>query len=170
MTLPFVREDIPLAIVFRALGVESDKVLLLPSCSPLTLFLPRHPAPLPDSPLPPSLGVLPHAPSALQDIIQHIVYDQNDSRMLELLRPSIAEAQSVNTKNLSLAFIANRGTLGVGVVGRERLTYATNIMQNVSLLTLTLTLTLAFALTFTLTTAALLLSPPFSYSLLTSCM
>lgn len=51
--------------------------------------------------------------------------------MLELLRPSIAEAQSINTKNLALSFIANRGTLGVGVVGRERLVYASNLMQNV---------------------------------------
>merc|ERR1711871_1783931 len=50
--VPYTRKEIPLAVVFRALGVVSD-----------------------------------------QDILRHVVYDFDDEAMLEMVRPSLAEAK-----------------------------------------------------------------------------
>lgn len=85
-----VREDIPIGIMFRALGLTTDK-----------------------------------------DIIQHICYDLQDVRMLELLRPSIEESFPVQTREIAEIYIANRGVSGVGVAKEDRLRYARVLLQNV---------------------------------------
>lgn len=51
VNLPYIRSDIPILVLFRALGFVADK-----------------------------------------DILQHIVYDFEDTEMMEALRPSIEEA------------------------------------------------------------------------------
>lgn len=45
-----------------------------------------------------------------RDILQHIVYDFNDSEMMEALRPSIEEAQPINTQMLALDYIGKRAS------------------------------------------------------------
>jgi DNA-directed RNA polymerase II subunit RPB2 len=87
--IPNVREDIPIGIMFRALGLTTDK-----------------------------------------DIIQHICYDLQDVRMLELLRPSIEESFPVQTREIAEIYIANRGVAGVGVAKEDRLAYAKVLLQN----------------------------------------
>lgn len=89
VTLPYVREDIPLGVVFRALGDISDK-----------------------------------------DIIERICYDLNDTRMLELLRPSIEEAYPIQSREVAEVFIANRGTAGIGVLREDRIRYAQGLLRN----------------------------------------
>jgi DNA-directed RNA polymerase II subunit RPB2 len=64
-----------------------------------------------------------------RDILQHIVYDLNDNRMMDLLRPSLEEAFAYQSKDLALDFIARRGTAGVGVSKARRLAYAKEILQ-----------------------------------------
>lgn len=58
-TLPYIRADIPILIIFRALGLTADK-----------------------------------------DILQHVVYDFNDTAMMEALRPSIEEAFPIQTQEV----------------------------------------------------------------------
>jgi DNA-directed RNA polymerase II subunit RPB2 len=55
--IPYVKADIPILILFRALGVVNDK-----------------------------------------EILEHIVYDFEDTEMMEMLRPSIEEAQPVQSQ------------------------------------------------------------------------
>jgi DNA-directed RNA polymerase II subunit RPB2 len=40
-----------------------------------------------------------------RDILEHIVYDYNDTEMMEALRPSIEEAQPVQTQEMALDYI-----------------------------------------------------------------
>jgi hypothetical protein len=40
-----------------------------------------------------------------RDILEHIVYDYNDTEMMEALRPSIEEAQPVQSQELALDYI-----------------------------------------------------------------
>lgn len=40
-----------------------------------------------------------------KDILEHIVYDFNDTEMMEGLRPSIEEAQPVQSQELALDYI-----------------------------------------------------------------
>jgi len=89
VAIPLVREDIPVGIMFRALGLTTDK-----------------------------------------DIIQHICYDLQDIRMLELLRPSIEESFPVQTREVAEIYIANRGVSGVGVAKDDRVQYAKVLLQN----------------------------------------
>ncbi len=58
-TLPYIRSDVPILIIFRALGLTADK-----------------------------------------DILQHVVYDFNDTEMMEALRPSIEEAFPIQTQEV----------------------------------------------------------------------
>ncbi|KAI9718514.1 MAG: DNA-dependent RNA polymerase II [Chrysothrix sp. TS-e1954] len=85
-SLPYVKADIPLAVVFRALGVVSD-----------------------------------------EDILNHIVYDQSDLQMLEMLKPSIEEAVSIQATEEALDFIARRGTQTN--VKDKRIKFAKDVMQ-----------------------------------------
>ncbi|KAF2107630.1 hypothetical protein BDV96DRAFT_505850 [Lophiotrema nucula] len=84
--LPYVKADVPMAVVFRALGVVSD-----------------------------------------EDILNHIVYDRNDTQMLELLKPSIEEGAMIQDRESALDWIAKRGN-NQGTKDR-RLKFARDVMQ-----------------------------------------
>lgn len=58
-TLPYIKSDVPILIIFRALGLTADK-----------------------------------------DILQHVVYDFNDTEMMEALRPSIEEAFPIQNQEV----------------------------------------------------------------------
>jgi len=80
--IPYIRDDIPIVIVFRALGFVADK-----------------------------------------EILEHIIYDLHDERMMELLKPSLEEASVIQSQNVALDFIGKRGISGVGVVREKRIKY-----------------------------------------------
>lgn len=61
-TIPYIRSDVPILIIFRALGLTADK-----------------------------------------DILQHVVYDFNDTGMMEALRPSIEEAFPIQTQEVDMS-------------------------------------------------------------------
>jgi len=92
VTLPYSREDIPLALVFRALGIISDK-----------------------------------------EILERIVYDLDDARMLELLKPSIEEAFACQSRAVAEIYIGNRSQTGVGTVREEQIKYTRKMMQSLFL-------------------------------------
>uniref|UniRef100_A0A7S0WZH0 DNA-directed RNA polymerase subunit beta n=1 Tax=Chlamydomonas leiostraca TaxID=1034604 RepID=A0A7S0WZH0_9CHLO len=85
--IPYIKADIPIFILFRAMGVVADK-----------------------------------------DILEHIVYDFGDTDMMEALRPSIEEAQPVQSQELALDYIGKRGS-AVGVTKAKRIEYAREIIQ-----------------------------------------
>ena len=87
VVVPMVRKEIPVIILFRALGFESDK-----------------------------------------QILSHICYDFEDDQMMQLLRPSLMEAISYNTKELALDFIGKRAT-NPGTTRKGRIDYARDILQ-----------------------------------------
>jgi DNA-directed RNA polymerase II subunit RPB2 len=62
-SLPYVHDEIPIVIVFRALGFVADR-----------------------------------------DILEHICYDLNDKRMMELLRPSLEEAFFIRSREVHSQF------------------------------------------------------------------
>ncbi len=86
-TLPYIKTEIPLVIVFRALGVVSD-----------------------------------------EDILSHIVYDRQDTEMLEMLKPCIEEAFVIQDREVALDFIGKRGN-SQGITRDKRIKYARDIMQ-----------------------------------------
>ena len=86
-TLPYIRTDIPVVIIFRALGFISDK-----------------------------------------DIIGHIVYDLDDTEMMERFRPSLEEASPIQNQSVALDYIGKRGS-AVNVGRRERIQYAKDVLQ-----------------------------------------
>jgi DNA-directed RNA polymerase II subunit RPB2 len=45
-----------------------------------------------------------------KDILEHIVYSFEDHEMMEALRPSIEEAQPINTQELALDYIGKRAS------------------------------------------------------------
>ena len=85
VSVPYVKTEIPIGVVFRALGIVSD-----------------------------------------EDILSHIVYDSNDTQMLEILKPSLAESAPIQSQDYALQFIATRGAL---TSASKRLKYARDIMQ-----------------------------------------
>ena len=86
-TLPYIRTDIPVVVIFRALGLNADK-----------------------------------------EIIEHIVYDFNDTEMMERFRPSLEEATPIQNQQTALDYIGKRGS-AVNVPRRERVQYARDILQ-----------------------------------------
>jgi DNA-directed RNA polymerase II subunit RPB2 len=86
-TLPYIKADIPLCVVFRALGVVSD-----------------------------------------EEILNHIVYDRNDSQMFEMLKPSIEEGTDKQSVEMCLDFIARRGSSMLGSRDK-RIRYAREVLQ-----------------------------------------
>ncbi|KAB8446166.1 hypothetical protein FH972_025148 [Carpinus fangiana] len=86
VSLPYVKSEIPICIVFRALGIVSD-----------------------------------------EDILNHIVYDRNDTQMLEMLKASIEEAFVIQTREVALDYIGKRGsTMGTR---EKRIKFARDILQ-----------------------------------------
>ncbi|XP_042502979.1 DNA-directed RNA polymerase II subunit RPB2-like isoform X2 [Macadamia integrifolia] len=86
-TLPCIRKEIPIIIVFRALGFVADK-----------------------------------------DILKLICYDFSDTKMMELLLPSLEEAFVIQNQQVALDYIGKRGT-EVGVTRKKRIKYAKDILQ-----------------------------------------
>lgn len=86
-TIPYVKSDIPIVLVFRALGVVPDG-----------------------------------------DILEHICYDQDDSEMLEMLKPCIEEGFVVQDREVALDFIGRRGS-AMGITRDKRMRYARDILQ-----------------------------------------
>ncbi|KAJ9657739.1 DNA-dependent RNA polymerase II [Coniosporium apollinis] len=85
-TLPYIKADIPIVWIFRALGIGSD-----------------------------------------QDILDLIVYDSQDTQMLELLRPSLIESQSLQHQEDCLDMIGRRGAQAGSKA--KRIKYARDILQ-----------------------------------------
>lgn len=85
--IPYIKQDIPIMIVFRALGLVSDR-----------------------------------------DILEHILFDEKDPSMFELLRPSLEETIAYHDQNECLDYIGKRGA-AEGVVQSKRIQYAKDILQ-----------------------------------------
>lgn len=85
--IPYIRQEIPIAIVFRALGFVSDK-----------------------------------------DILSHICCDGGDTAMMNLLRPSLEEASSIQRQDDALDFIGKRANT-VGALKERRMLYARQVLQ-----------------------------------------
>ncbi|MBE7180123.1 MAG: hypothetical protein INR71_02760, partial [Terriglobus roseus] len=85
-TLPYIKSDIPIAILFRALGLISD-----------------------------------------EEILKHIVYDRNDTQMLEMLKPCIEEAFLIQDQQVALDFIGKRAEK-IGT-REKRIRFAKDILQ-----------------------------------------
>eukprot|EP00899_Mesostigma_viride_P018122 jgi/Mesvir1/26310/Mv22493-RA.1 len=86
-TIPYIRSDIPIIVLFRALGFVADK-----------------------------------------DILERIVYNFEDTAMMELLRPSLEEAFVIQNQQVALDYIGKRGST-VGVTREKRIKYARDILQ-----------------------------------------
>eukprot|EP01121_Diplochlamys_sp_Union-15-3_P019096 TRINITY_DN7104_c0_g1_i1.p1 TRINITY_DN7104_c0_g1~~TRINITY_DN7104_c0_g1_i1.p1 ORF type:complete len:732 (+),score=140.11 TRINITY_DN7104_c0_g1_i1:22-2217(+) len=86
--IPYVKDEIPVVIIFRALGFVADR-----------------------------------------EILEHICYDLNDKRMMELLRPSLTEAFVIQNREVALDFIGKRGNAGVGALREKRIKYARELLQ-----------------------------------------
>ena len=86
--IPYVKVDVPIIILFRALGLESDK-----------------------------------------DIMDYIVFDENDNTFKELLRPSLDFSSDYRGKEQCLEYIGNKATKGEEKSREERLRRAEEILR-----------------------------------------
>ncbi|VEL23807.1 unnamed protein product, partial [Protopolystoma xenopodis] len=66
--LPYIKQEIPVLVVFRALGFVADR-----------------------------------------DILEHIIYDFDDSEMREMIKPSLDDAFVIQEQKVALNFIGSRG-------------------------------------------------------------
>ena len=87
--IPYVKADIPIVILFRALGLESDK-----------------------------------------DIMDYIIFDEEDNSFKELLRPSLEYASEYRGKKECLEYIGNKATRGEESKEEERIKRAEDILRN----------------------------------------
>eukprot|EP00039_Didymoeca_costata_P011795 m.166824 g.166824 ORF g.166824 m.166824 type:complete len:1186 (+) comp15295_c0_seq1:166-3723(+) len=87
-TIPYIKSDISVILLFRALGFVSDR-----------------------------------------DILEHIVYDFEDSEMMTMLRPSLNEALVVQDQDLALDHIGKRGLPSLMVHKAKRIAHAKDILQ-----------------------------------------
>ena len=85
--IPYIRQDINIILLFRALGLDQDK-----------------------------------------DILDHIIFDDNDTSMLELLRPSLEDAFEIHEQNKALDYIGRRGA-AESVEQAKRISYAKDMLQ-----------------------------------------
>ncbi|XP_049849385.1 DNA-directed RNA polymerase II subunit rpb2-like [Schistocerca gregaria] len=81
------RDDVPIIIVFRAFGFESDK-----------------------------------------DILEHICYDLEDERMVELIKPSLVEGREIRTRDTALEWIGTTNTTFQSI-SQSRLRFAEEVLQ-----------------------------------------
>ena len=86
--IPYVKTDIPIVILFRALGIESDK-----------------------------------------DILDYIIFDENDNSFKELLRPSLDYSNDYREKEECLEYIGNKATKGEEKSRYERIKRAEEILR-----------------------------------------
>ena len=86
--IPYVKQDVPIIILFRALGLESDK-----------------------------------------DIMDYIVFDENDNTFKELLRPSLDFASDYRGKEQCLEYIGNKATRGEVKSLEERIRRGEEILR-----------------------------------------
>ena len=86
--IPYVKSDIPIVILFRALGIESDK-----------------------------------------DILDYIIFDENDNSFKELLRPSLEYSIEFREKEECLEYIGNKATKGEEKGRIERIKRAEEILR-----------------------------------------
>jgi DNA-directed RNA polymerase II subunit RPB2 len=87
-TIPYIRQEIPIIVVFRALNAVADR-----------------------------------------EIMELIVYDfHNNKDMMEMLRPSLEEAATIQDQNVALDYIGKRGTT-TGATREKRIKYAKEILQ-----------------------------------------
>jgi DNA-directed RNA polymerase II subunit RPB2 len=66
--------------------------------------------------------------TADKDIIEHIVYDFEDSEMMERFRPSLEEASPIQSQLVALDYIGKRGP-SINVGRRERVQFAREVLQ-----------------------------------------
>ena len=85
--LPYIKAEVPICILFRALGFVSDR-----------------------------------------EILEHIVYDFDDTEMMENIKPSLDEAFVIQEQEVALNFIGSRGSKP-GVNKDKRIRYAKDILQ-----------------------------------------
>lgn len=67
-----------------------------------------------------------------RDILEHMIYDFDDSEMMELVKPSLDEAFFFQDQESALNFIGTRGAKP-GVPKEKRLRYAKEILQKETL-------------------------------------
>ena len=87
-SIPMVREDIPVAILLRALDIIPDK--------------------------------------AIQDLM---IYDHSDSDMIDMLRASLEEAQTIRTREDALDYIAKKGS-NYGYNREARMRFAMSMLED----------------------------------------
>jgi DNA-directed RNA polymerase II subunit RPB2 len=63
-----------------------------------------------------------------KDIMEHIIYDFDDSQLMEMLRPSMEEAAVVQSDTVALDFIGKRGNT-VGSTKDKRISFAEDVLQ-----------------------------------------
>lgn len=63
-----------------------------------------------------------------RDILDRICYDHKDTKLMDMLRPSLEEAFVIQDQNVALDYIGKRGT-AVGVSRDKRIKYAKEILQ-----------------------------------------
>eukprot|EP00042_Codosiga_hollandica_P059449 m.916301 g.916301 ORF g.916301 m.916301 type:complete len:1179 (+) comp60162_c0_seq1:57-3593(+) len=88
VSIPYIKDEIPVIILFRALGILTDK-----------------------------------------QILDYVIYDSDDTEMMEMLKPSLHEALDVQEELLALDFIGKRGGVRPGVTKEKRIKYARDILQ-----------------------------------------
>ena len=89
--MPYIRAEIPIVILFRALGSVTDR-----------------------------------------DIMDHVIYNMEDTEMLELLRPSLEEASGIQTQELALDYIGKRSGI-TGATKEKRISYAREVLMKETL-------------------------------------
>ncbi|KAH7817182.1 putative DNAdirected RNA polymerase, beta subunit [Monocercomonoides exilis] len=87
--MPYLREEVPLVVMFRALGIVGDR-----------------------------------------DVLEHIVFDLSDMRMLGVLRASLIEAQTIQTQSDALDLIAKRVLEKPVMDASARIEYAQELLQS----------------------------------------
>eukprot|EP01012_Entosiphon_sulcatum_P057824 TRINITY_DN8168_c0_g1_i1.p1 TRINITY_DN8168_c0_g1~~TRINITY_DN8168_c0_g1_i1.p1 ORF type:complete len:1204 (-),score=175.67 TRINITY_DN8168_c0_g1_i1:20-3631(-) len=89
--MPYIKQEIPVVILFRALGAVTDR-----------------------------------------DIMDHCIYNLEDTEMLEMLQPSLEEALAIQTQDVALDYIGKRSG-STGVAKEKRIQYARDVLMKETL-------------------------------------